>query len=313
MLTLDVGIPEKRLYGIDLEPAKIEAWEAISDSITEAEYAPPGLHAISCFLEKPWVKIALTLSLIAIACWFFPGALTFVSSFLLQPLRWVTLSIQKIFSMIPGVDLFTTTGPPLLQLTAGAFLLIAGIFTSPNFSKGAAANTLSIISPPLVLERFIIIITGFLLNPKLYGTEELGTPLVANSYQSMILGMIFAATVTIPFVEEGFFRWFIPLFYETVVTKIGNAIENLTDTDYTKETEWVIKKTNCIFSSVLFGALHFQNDHLFSFTQALYCGWSAVRIMHPVMEAEGLEGSIAEHMMNNTVAVAPLVLSHALS
>ncbi len=308
---LEIGLPEKRLYGLKFNDFETEKIDSALDNIASLQYAPKGFEDLSVQLENPWVKIAITIALIALICWFFPGALTTVSSFILQPVSWLHQSIQKIFTLLPGINYLTTTGAPIVQLAAGVGTLVAGIFSLHKFATGAAVGCLSMVSTDLVIEKTCAFFFGLVFNPKRFSLEN-SNPVVADSYNSTILGMIFSATVTIPIIEELLFRGVIPWAYEIGVTGIGYIVTSITNDDCTKEVEWFIKKTNTIFCSVIFGALHFQNDHLLSFAQALYCGWSGVRIMHPLMEAGGLECSIAEHMMNNSIAVVPIVISHTL-
>lgn len=296
---LENGLPNIHLYPPDADDEMIAANEKRLEKAEELQYCPTGFEKLSEWLEKPLVKIAITISIIAVVCWFFPTALTSLSTVVLMPLRWLNSTTSNILSKIPIISTLTVTGHPLLQLVTGALTLAIGAYLSPEISKGAAANTLTYCSEQLVFERCVTMILGFIFNPKIF---------VQSSYHGTLLGMIFAVTVTIPLFEELIFRTIIPEIYTKTVEMVGKGVEVITEKDLQEDVEWFNHKTSAIFSSVIFGAMHFRNDHIQSFAQALYCGWSGIRLMEPLKEELGLTGSIGEHMANNTVAVTPMVL-----
>ncbi len=298
---LEHGVPNQRIYPPLISERKHRRNEERLELAEKTKYCPKGFEFLSRNLEKTWVKVALTIVAIAILCWVFPSALATFSFYLLKPLHILNNTAQAIFSKIPLINQLTCTGHPLLQLVAGVSVLVGASIYDPLVGAGAATFLVgNFLSLPLVVEKISVFVLGTIFNPKIF---------LANGYQGTILGMVFAVTVTVPIFEELIFRSIIPFIYTQAITFLGKTLEYITDTEYTNDIEWVISKTNMIVCSIIFGAVHFQNNHIQSFAQALFCGWSAVRIMHPVKEEIGLSASIGEHMANNSFAMLPLVIA----
>lgn len=302
--TIDFGIPNARIYGKDTTDSQRAANEKRLQKAEELKFCPKGLGTVSEYLDKPWVKIAITVSCIAIICWFFPGALTAFSAVALKPLRWLHSLIMNTLAKIPVVGSLTTDAPPIIQLIVGIGTLMGVSYLFDEAAQGAGSSFLTIANDELVYERVGLWILGIIFNPKIW---------IKDSYHNTIIGMVFAVTVTVPIIEELVFRWIIPTVYEHGVMLFAESFTLITDIDILDESEWFIRKTTAIVSSIIFGAVHFQNDHFNSFVQAIYCGWSGIRLMHPLKDELGLKASCGEHMTNNTVAVTPLVIAYTLT
>ncbi len=307
--SLDSGFPKIQLYGPSVSE---EERKANAESLRNAEalkYSPAGFEKISEWLEEPMVKVAITVAAIAALCWFCPTYLVVFSNLLVKPLRWLNNTAYQFLDRIPIVNLLTTRGHPIIQLTVAICTLVAITFFSENAQKGAAASLLTLSDKDLILERVTILLLGMLINPK----SSIAGKTNGNTYHSKILMMVFAGCITIPIIEEWIFRIVIPQLYEEGIRLAGKAIMHITDIEITKDVKWFSDKTTPIVSSVIFGAVHFRNDHFQSFAQALYCGWSAIRVMHPLSEKVDVTAAIGEHMTNNSIALFPLVIFSSLA
>jgi len=258
------------------------------------------IQSFSTALDNFWVRIALVVATISVSCLVIPAIFTHVSLVVMANLASVQKIILKVVSPLGRV---VGNLSSLAQVALSITVFVYACFSMSSFAAGAALWFITVGSL-----RYLV--TGVALRLIALPFRE---PNIVDTYNnSPTKNFLLYVTMLAPVSEEIVFRLMLPVITTGVVAAIGFIATKLTSAETAQEIKRLAEKVGIVCNAAIFGMVHFANQHVDRFFQALMTGVISCMIVMPAKEQHGISGAIGAHMANNTVTITLIYLSNVL-